>query len=801
MAGDSSHTNQNNNYRVPYNDCAYDKFMCDIDPDYNYFNAIQSKLNSNYFSESTFNSTYGRNSNFSMFHLNIRSLHAHYNELLCYLDTLDIDFKIIALSETALNNSSIKYTIPNYNCEINYRVKKKGGGVSLYIHNMFQYKLRTDLQFGGDVNSIFIEILYNSSNTKRNIICGCIYRPPQMSLHIFNELLSQMFGKIQHENKYVYLVGDFNVNTLPHIKGTLATQEFKNIFSANYCFPLITNPTRVSNHSATLIDQIYTNVTPQNMHGDAGILRISISDHYGIFCINKNCKVTIDQSVTIKRSFNNKNRAQFNHCLRNQTWDTVYDSTDMQSAYSEFQRVIDLLLNQCFKVQTFAMNYKTRHAWMTEALRNQIKLKNRLYTEAISSGDNELMKEYKNTKRDLQSSLRNCEIKYYSDELELNQRDMTKTWKVIRMILGLNSNNSRQKLTLNINNNTVTDSKQIANAFNNFFVSIGPQLARGLAGDTNPLLYVKHINNSMVMLDVTSMEVENVINSLKNASPGPDEFPAFVGKECLDSIIEPLTHLINISFRSGVFPSELKLAKVVPIFKSGDSSSVNNYRPISVLSFFSKVFERVVYNRVLDFLCKNNVLYDYQFGFRQKHSAQHALITLIDKIHTSLDNGDIAITILLDLKKAFDTVNHQILLQKLNAYGIRGNMLKWFESYLTDRSQYVVYDGIKSDIYNVTCGVPQGSILGPLLFILNMNDICNASELLFTILYADDTCVLLSGKDLTKLIMVINAELKSLSAWFRSNKLTVNTQKTFFMIFHRSRIKYDSKHCIKMDDC
>ena len=149
------------------------------------------------------------------------------------------------------------------------------------------------------------------------------------------------------------------------------------------------------------------------------------------------------------------------------------------------------------------------------------------------------------------------------------------------------------------------------------------------------------------------------------------------------------------------------------------------------------------------------------------------------------------------MKKAFDTVNHQILLQKLNAYGIRGNMLKWFESYLTNKSQYVVYDGIKSDIYNVTCGVPQGSILGPLLFILNMNDICNVSELLFTILYADDTCVLLSGKDLTKLIIVIHAELKSLSAWFRSNKLTVNTQKTFLMIFHRSRIKYDSKHCKK----
>ena len=173
---------------------------------------------------------------------------------------------------------------------------------------------------------------------------------------------------------------------------------------------------------------------------------------------------------------------------------------------------------------------------------------------------------------------------------------------------------------------------QLANAFNNCSVSIGPQLARGLASDTNPVLYVNPINNSMVMLDVTTMEVENVIKSLKNTSPVSDESTAFVEKECLDSIIETLVHLINISCRSGVLPPELKLAKVVPIFKSGDSSSVNNYRPISLLSFFSRVFERVVYNRVLDLLCKNNVLYDYLYGFRQKHSAQHAL-SLTKYIH------------------------------------------------------------------------------------------------------------------------------------------------------------------------
>ena len=180
------------------------------------------------------------------------------------------------------------------------------------------------------------------------------------------------------------------------------------------------------------------------------------------------------------------------------------------------------------------------------------------------------------------------------------------------------------------------------------------------------------VANSIFIPDITTIEVMNVILLLKNSCAGWDDIPAYVMKRCINVYIEPLTHIIDKSMKEGVFPSELKLAKVVPIFKSGDSSKITNYRPISVLSFFSKVFERVMYNHIIDFIDSLNVLYKYQFGFRHKHSTQQAIITLVNKITSSLDTGDLVIGVFLDLKKAFDTVDHKILLDKMHAYSIRG---------------------------------------------------------------------------------------------------------------------------------
>ena len=437
---------------------------------------------------------------------------------------------------------------------------------------------------------------------------------------------------------------------------------------------------------------------------------------------------------------------------------------------------------------------------MTKALRTQIRLKNSMYKEYVKSNNADIVESYKDSKRILHSSLRNAEIQYYSEQYELNSCDMFKGWKVLKTILALNNNSEKRKLCLTVNNVAVTNSKDIANGFNEFFVSIGPELAKDIHSDINPLTYVNNINNSIVIFDVSCEEVRNIIHSLKNSSAGHDEFPTFVGKLCVDSYIEPLTFLINSSLRTGVFPSELKLARVVPIFKAGDSSALTNYRPIFVLTFFTKVFEKIVYNKLFNFISDNNIFYDHQYGFRKGRSTQQAIITLVDRITKSQNIGDIVITLLIDLKKAFDTIDHRILLRKLYSYGIRGTMFKWIESYLTGRSQYVIFDGKVSETRSIKCGVPQGSILGPLLFILSVNDICNVSPILFKILFADDTCVLISGNHLNNLIKMLNIELISLNNWFKANKLSLNTKKSFFMIFHRSRIKPNDINTVVIDN-
>ena len=227
----------------------------------------------------------------------------------------------------------------------------------------------------------------------------------------------------------------------------------------------------------------------------------------------------------------------------------------------------------------------------------------------------------------------------------------------------------------------------------------------------------------------------------------------------------------------------MKIARVIPLFKSGDKSTFTNYRPISILPAFSKILERIVYNRILSYLNERNILSDSQFGFRKNHSTEYALSILYDRLSNAIDNNEYTAGIFLDLSKAFDTVNHQILLEKLNHYAIRGVAHSWISSYLSNRKQFVQYDSVCSAHSVISCGVPQGSILGPLLFLIYINDLCNVSKVLDFILFADDTNIFFSHRNEDYLQNTLNVELDNVTNWCQANRLSINIKKSKFMIF------------------
>ena len=431
---------------------------------------------------------------------------------------------------------------------------------------------------------------------------------------------------------------------------------------------------------------------------------------------------------------------------------------------------------------------------MTKGLLKSSRVKDKLFRKCTGTAKSSLeYQKYIVYRNKFNSLKRIAKQSYYSNLLDEYRLDMKKTWKILNNLVGRTSDKYSISEIFNINNNKVSEPRIISDKFCEYFSNIGSSLASKIPSPNTQ--YNEYLNrnkksnlNSFFMSPTSPDEVHKIIASMKpKHSSGYDHITSKLLNDINDVICDPLSMIINKSIETGVVPAVMKTAKVIPIYKSKDKTRLENYRPISLLPVISKVLEKVVHKRLYHYFDAHDLLFENQFGFRPKHSTVDAITKFVSNVLTAKYNNMTTMAVFLDLSKAFDTIDHRILLDKLQHYGIRGIALEWFRSYLSHREQFVSYRNCHSQCYNIDFGVPQGSVLGPLLFIIYTNDLPSAIKHSSCILFADDTTVYSSSKDSTEILGKIEEDMKSLSDWFFANKLSLNVSKTNFIIFEPNK--------------
>ena len=712
---------------------------------------------------------------FKIASLNIASLLAHIDELRLLMADKNLD--VLAINETRLSDLIDDSCIHIQGYDIVRRDRNRnGGGVCLYIRSSINFKTRSNLM--SDIYEAIVVEIFKPNSQPFCIVA--VYRPPGTEDEFFC-YYEDVIKSLDFENKEIIVIGDMNCNYLAESRNSelIHLTEISEVYQLTQ---IINKPTRITLTSKSLIDLIFTNQESRVV--SHGVIDCGINDHCLVYVVRKIAVPTNNRHKYIAtRSFKNFNSSFFIQELQSLPWGDIEFLDSPDEMWDVWKQLFTSVANKHAPLKTKRVRHKVS-PWLTPDLKGMIIKRNNLKKKAVRSGDLNDWNEYKRLRNKTNNKLRDTKAAYYHKEIENNSGNVREIWKTINDLMSrkIKSNTINE---LKVNNLSFTEPSEIADELNKHFTEVGSTLASILP--QNNCDFKQYLLKTKTNFRLEKISVKSVLETLNclvtKKAVGLDHISSKLLKVAAPVLAESLCKIFNKSVETGTFPSEWKSAKVFPVHKKDDKSDPNNYRPISVLPAVGKVFERIIYDQLYSYLSRNKILTKHQSGFRSLHSTVTALLDATNEWYFNIDQGNTNVVVFLDLAKAFDTVSHQILLNKLELYGISGPTLDWFKSYLFNRDQVCVVQGYTSEPRKISCGVPQGSILGPLLFLIYINDLPACLKYATARMFADDTTITNSHKSTARLHREVNHDLNNLQNWLLANQLSLNVLKTEYMYF------------------